>query len=54
MGYCCIINLKAVVSLGVEYIGDMGIFSGVVIDHLVWMVMSQASLYNLLIVEGCL
>ena len=36
-GYCGIINLKAAVSLGVESKGEMGIFSGVVVDHLVWM-----------------
>ena len=52
-GYC-IINLKAAVSLGVESTGEVGIFSGVVVDHLVWMGISHASLYNLLIVEGCL
>jgi hypothetical protein len=53
-GYCCIINLKSAVSLGVESIGKVGVFSGVVVDHLVWMATSQASLNNLLIVEGCL
>jgi len=52
--YCCVINLEAAVSLGVESIGEVGVFSGVVVDHLVWMGTSQASLYNLLIVEGCL
>jgi len=52
-GYC-IINLKAAVSLGVESISEVGVFSGVVVDHLVWMGINQVSLYNLLIVEGCL
>ena len=53
-GYCCIITLKAAVSLGVESIGEVGIFSGVVVDHFVWMNISQEFLYNLLIVDGCL
>ena len=52
--YCLIITLKAAESLGVESIGEVGVFSGVVVDRLVWMCTSQTSLYNLLIAEGCL
>jgi hypothetical protein len=36
VGYCCIINLKAAVSLGMESIDEEGIFSGVVVEHLAW------------------